>query len=357
MTKKQKIFSVPLNPMMPREVYEQQFIPWVLKHKDYIYDFYFTLRIAPFYQDSMGSNFSEEQIFYIFQNALATANATQIPISATLNNIHVPPTMENLDMFIENFRYMYNAGVKSVTLPHSHWLMTGKLQKEFPELQIKNTILRKVDSGQEFWDAAVAGFDYVNLDRNLMRDYKMLKDIKKAQTTFFSKTGKYVKISLLANEGCRGKCPVMDEHYTFNNFQGTGEPGTDKPYFYSPIGGLSCMKWKQEDRAYDFRTANFVPYRTEFEEILEYVDVIKMHGRESLSMLESTMKFITSYADTDNEELSDISMLAAVRKFQVSDTKVAQWRKLIKNCKFECWDCNYCDQLVDESIEELIIKS
>ena len=48
-----KIFSVPLNPKLTPEQY-QEFIQFAVEHKHLIYDIYFTSRIAPFSQDAMG---------------------------------------------------------------------------------------------------------------------------------------------------------------------------------------------------------------------------------------------------------------------------------------------------------------
>ena len=39
---------------------------------------------------------------------------------------------------------MYEAGIRSATIPHTHWVATGQIQKAFPDLFIKNTILRNV---------------------------------------------------------------------------------------------------------------------------------------------------------------------------------------------------------------------
>ena len=114
-------------------------------------------------------------------NALFVSQETGIPLSATFNNIQVPPTQENLDIFIQNFRFLYDAGVRIVTLPHTSWVLTGQLQKEFPELFIKNTILREVTRPNEIVNLAKAGFHYVNLDRDLMRDRDTLLKIKEAK--------------------------------------------------------------------------------------------------------------------------------------------------------------------------------
>ena len=78
-------------------------------------------------------------------NAINLQKELDIPISATFNNTLVRPDQENLDLFISNFDQLYEQGVKIVTIPHTSWLMTGQLQKRYPDLKIKNTIFRKID--------------------------------------------------------------------------------------------------------------------------------------------------------------------------------------------------------------------
>ena len=51
-----KIFSVPLNPKLNPEQYKT-YCKFLLEHKDYIKDIYFTSRIPPFMQDAMGDVF------------------------------------------------------------------------------------------------------------------------------------------------------------------------------------------------------------------------------------------------------------------------------------------------------------
>lgn len=345
MREPKKIFSIPLNPYISKEDYDNVFVPFLTKYKDWIYDVYFTARIPPFMQDAMGATFNDEQLVQMFNNALTLEEATGVRVSATFNNITVPPTAENLDIFVSNLKYLYDAGLRSMTQPHNHWMMTGAFKEVFPEMQVKNTVLRRVASGQDFWTAAEAGYDYINIDRILLRDEEMLKTIKKAQLKFQEQTGKYIPIALLANEGCKGKCPAMNEHYTVNSASGSRQPGTDKPYFYQKISKNTCPKWRLEDPAYSFKVANIPPYREDFERLLEYVDIIKMHGREGFGLLNDTIKFIESYANGD-EELHDISVRNQIIDLQVNDQKLEAWKKHIRNCKFECWDCHLCDELV-----------
>jgi len=329
-----KIFSIPLNPKLT-EFQFNDFKEFLEEHKDYIYDIYFTCRMPPFMQDAMGDVFmTEEDHFGALDNAIGLSKSTGIPLSATFNNTLVRPTQQNLDLFIKNFKQVYSSGViQSATIPHTHWVATGLIQDEFPDLEIKNTILRNVTEPREVVALGEAGFHYVNLDRDLMRDYDKLKEIKRA------KEHAGVKLSLLANEGCLGNCPMMDEHYEFNNSRVTSNP----QYFADPISRVSCDKWDYEDPSTPLKTASFPPWREDWDELLEYVDVIKMHGRESPARLNESMHIIKNYAadkeilfDTFNEYIEDTNL---------KDAPINIWRDKIKTCRFECWDCHYCDKV------------
>ena len=330
------MFTVPLNPKL-NEKEVNEFVEFLLECKDYIYDFYFTCRIAPFLQDAMGDIFIDptEDHKYLNDLALAIQEHTGVTASAVFNNIYVEPTQQNLDLFIENFRPLYEAGIRSVTIPHTHWVAGGQLQAEFPELFIKNTILRNVSEPRDISHLAKAGFNYINLDRDLMRDHEKLLRFKKAKEQYG------VKLSLLANESCLGGCPMMDEHYHFNNTR------TEWPqYFADPISRVSCMKWDYEDQAVPLKTANFPPWREDWVYFLEElgIDVIKMHGRESKSRLRETMQIIRNYID--GKEILFDHFKDFVEEGNLVDRPINIWRNKIKTCKFDCWDCGYCDKIV-----------
>jgi hypothetical protein len=330
------MFSVPLNPKLT-ENQLNEFISFLKEYKSFIYDFYFTCRVSPFDQDAMGDVFNggEEDHNYLIGLALHIQNETGVTASAVFNNIQVRPSQQNLDLFIENFRPVYDSGIKSATIPHTHWMATGQIKKAFPDLFVKNTILRNVSEPRDIEHLAKAGFDYINLDRDLMRDHEKLKRFKKAKSQFG------VKISLLANEGCYGGCVMMDEHYQFNNTR------TDGPqYFNDPISRVSCPKWDHEDFAVSLKTANFPPWREDWQEFIDDlgIDVIKMHGRESHTRLKETMEIIKRYAN--NEEILFDSFNDFIEETNMVDKPITVWRNKIKNCKFDCWDCGYCDKIM-----------
>ena len=328
-----KIFSIPLNPKL-NEQDSQHFVNFCREYRDYIYDIYFTCRIAPFLQDAMGDVFIQtEDNLVAIENAIAISEATGIPLSATFNNIEVRPSQRNLDLWIRNFRPLYNRGIRSVTIPHTHWVMTGQIQSEFPELFIKNTILRNVREASEVANLAQAGFHYVNLDRDLMRNHDRLREIQRVKKKY------NIKISLLANEGCLGGCPVMDEHFQFNNTRTDGAQ-----YFNDPISRVSCPKWDYTDDAIELKTANFPPWREDWVEFLNLgIDVFKMHGRESRDRLFETFELIRRFARGD-EILFD-NFNDYIRETNLEHKPIKIWRDKIKTCQFDCWDCNYCDRV------------
>lgn len=321
------MFSIPINLKLDENQFNG-FLKFLKQHREHVYDLYFTCRMPPFVQDAMGDVF--EDIGAPINSALYIQNELGIPVSATFNNTVIRPDQANLDLFIQNFEQLYAAGIRSATIPHTHWLATGQIQKAFPELMVKNTILRNVSHPNEVANLAKAGFNYINIDRDLMRDRDSLEKIRRAADKF------NVKIALLGNEGCLGGCTMMDEHFQFNNTRGPGPT-----YFADPISRTSCLKWSVEDPATPLKTANIPPWREDWVELLDYVDVFKMHGRESITQFFSTLDIVQRYARGENILFNTFDTY--INDTNLKDRPIDAWRKKIKNCKFDCWECNFCD--------------
>ena len=337
-------FSLPLNTKLPEDFVLNTFIPFLKEHKDYIYDIYFTCRMPPFVQDAMGDVIDGDMRDTTL-NALYVSQETGIPLSATFNNIQVPPTQENLDIFIENFRFLYDSGVRIITIPHTSWVLTGQLQKEFPELFIKNTILREVTRPNEIVNLAKAGFHYVNLDRDLMRDRDTLLRIKEAKE-YCAEIGKPVKISLLANEWCWGGCPIMPEHYHYNMVREKDDP----QYFNTSLSRVSCSTWDERDPAASLKAATIPPWKKDWEEFLDLgIDVFKMHGRENAMRLMESMDIIKRWAA--DEELLHPQFNDYIEDVTLEEKPIDIWREKIKTCGFDCWKCNYCDSVVQSRMK------
>lgn len=339
------IFSLPINPKLNEEFVEETFIPFLNNHKHLIFDLYFTCRMPPFLQDAMGDTFIGDIRDTTF-NALYISDKTGIPISATFNNPYVIPNQENLDAWINNFRGLYERGVRIVTLPHTTWMLTGQIQKEFPELYVKNTILREVSKPNEIVSLAKAGFNYINLDRDLMRDKEQLLKLKKAKE-HCATIGLPVRFSMLANEGCWGGCPIMPEHYHYNNTRRPDNP----QYFNDSISRVSCSLWDERDPASSLKAANLPPWKTDWEEMFDLgIDVFKMHGRENAMRLRESMDIIERWES--NEELLFPQFNSYIEDTSLSERPIDIWREKIKSCKFDCWDCQYCDSVIGSKIKK-----
>ena len=342
------IFSLPINPKLNEEFVEGKFIPFLKSHKDLIFDLYFTCRMPPFSQDAMGDVFvSEKETTY---NAVYISNQTGIPLSATFNNIYVIPNQQNLDLFINNFKPLYDAGITTATIPHTSWILTGQIQKEFPNLYIKNTILREVAKANDIVSLAKAGFHYINLDRDLMRDRNQLLLLKEAKE-YCIVNGMPVKFSMLSNEGCWGGCPIMPEHYHYNSTREKNNP----QYFNDSISRISCSSWDEKDPASSLKAANLPPWKKDWEEMFDLgIDVFKMHGRESAMRLKESMDIIERWKL--NEELLFPQFNQYMTDMEMGSRPIDIWRDKIKSCKFDCWNCNYCDSVVKSTMKKHDIK-
>jgi hypothetical protein len=135
---------------------------------------------------------------------------------------------------------------------------------------------------------------------------------------------------------------MMDEHYQFNNTREKDDP----QYFTDPISRVSCMKWDYEDQSTPLKTANFPPWKEDWDFFLSDlgIDVIKMHGRESTSRLRETIEIIKKFAR--GEEILFEHFKDFIQETNMVDKPIDIWRKKIRTCKLDCWDCGYCDKIM-----------
>ena len=339
-----RVFSLPINPKLSEEFVTNTFLPFLKEYREYILDLYFTCRIPPFDQDAMGDTFLSPEA--LTESACYISNESDIPLSATFNNIWVRPDQKNLDLWIKEFAPVYNSGVRVVTLPHTTWVSTGQIQAAFPELFIKNTILREVTKPSEIVSLAEAGFNYINLDRDLMRDQEQLIRIRKAKD-YCKFLGKPVMLSMLVNETCWGGCPIMPEHYQYNSTRTKDDP----IFFASPISRVSCSTWDIEHPEADLKQANLPPWRDDWEEMLELgIDTFKLHGRESMMRLQESMDLIKRWADEEEYMFPEYKKYE--KQLKMKESPLKKWREKIKTCKFDCWDCNYCEAVVEAHMKK-----
>jgi len=313
-----------------------------------IYDINFTCRIPPFHTDAHGVFIDPDLNRAHLEDMLFLQDELKIKSSPVFNDIYVPPTIENLKLFIENFKPLYDRGIRSITQPHSLWMRFGLLQKHFPDLEIKSTVLRRLKTAQDFWNFAELGFDYVNIDRVVMRDLKSLKEIKKAQKKFQEKHDKYVMLSLLTNEGCLGNCKYWEEHYQHTM---THPDINSSEKCDSIFNQIKLMNDCSSELLYSLKKVFLSPFREDLEEAVQYFDVIKVAGRKTP---QANYEHLTVWFPLlTGKGPFALPPNVLIRKCHEEGTETLKeslnkWRKIIKSCRFQCWNCSACEELQEQ---------
>jgi len=312
-----------------------------------IHDINFTCHIAPFMIDAHGVTVGDSENTLHLRQMVQLQEQTGIRVTPVFNNIYVPNTRRNLELFVEGFKPLYEMGIRSVSIPHILWLKIGLLQRTFPDVGIKNTVLRKVHSGQEFWNCAEAGYEYVNLDQSIARDLRVLKEVAQAQTRFHELTGRHVVTSIITGEGCFGACALRDEHYlhTMGHHQ-TGDAGSNIEIFRYPQS-FSCLATTEPDLLSPMHLG-LPPFRDDLEETCAYFDVIKLAGRRAFQSLADCIASVETLVDGDGPFAFDPPDLIqyAFSHAEQHGGALARWRQMVRECRYQCWDCTACSDLV-----------
>lgn len=313
--------------------------------KDFIYDDGFKYLK---YGNVMGANASSEQIDYLFK----IQDELGISLSLTLNSMNPPPDLlydnKVLSRFISFLKSFYDRGLRVVTISDVHLIKTGILQKEFPLMKFKNTVNHKISNIQDFINFANLGYDYIQLDRSLVRDIGELRKIHKAN----QKYGK--KLYLLASEYCMYNCPFKSEHDNINQ-----EILSAHAYFIgnSKRSHISCDNWRYGKIASLPRNGVdlILKDKNALDEYFSLVDVLKFSGRlailddvkgESKIYVEDT----NSLEEKANRRLKSRLRISISKKMTQIETiyDTSSGEKLLdtlKTCQNECYDCHLCEKV------------
>lgn len=315
-----------------------KYIEELKKRKKYIHDINVTCKMVPFINDAHGILMSAENNRAHIEQMLYVQEQTGINISLVFNNIYVPNDLDNLKIFLQNFKKYYEMNVRNITLPHILWMKTGEIQREYPELYIKSTVLRRVRNGQEFWNFALAGFNCVNVDRLLFRNLNTLREIKNAQKNFYECYGRYVDISMVIDENCIGNCPFWEEHYQHSM---TSKICSSE---VTNVEGFNLVPTYSGCRDFEnvcLRRVNLIAFKDDMNKVFENIDLIKIGGRR---FNVDTFKIMDTVMD------SQLICHPLLHKILVRGEKkevelLEEWRRRTKNCEYQCWKCDLCNQL------------
>jgi hypothetical protein len=335
-------FSIPFNYKLSNQDI-QNFLFFLNNYNDLIFDIYVGVNIKPFLIDAMNLNSFDENKFDF---VLKICEEFNIPISLTFNNICVSPSYKNYNIFVNELKFFLKKYIKRkikwhFTIPFTLWLKFGFKNdiENFlnDSVLIKNTILWNLNDPSKIAKQFEEGFDYINIDRNLMRNVDILSEIKNMKQIMEKKLNKKLYISLLANESCEGNCSIQNDHFIYNLNE-----NKEKFFENKQIRVESCYyKDKINPRLYLLKSANLIPEKEEFEYYKKYIDVFKMHGRENIFVFNQTIDLIKNINNDDKK--------LAYKYIEMFDdiTEYNKFKKVIKNCKFYCYKCNFCDEIVE----------
>ena len=278
---------------------------------------------------------------------LALQDSTGIAVSAVCNDVYVPNTHQALQAFVPSLRGPYEAGLRSVSVPHLLWLKMGSLQSSFPDLRLKNTVLRRVRSGQDLINHAEAGFETINIDRTLLRDRVALQEIRRAQHHFQKRTGRRIHTAVLHGEGCLGACPLWEEHYqhTLTHPDVNLDPHTNLKVFRYPQQ-LACAR-VGEPAINELMAVGLPPFGADLAEVCGYFDIIKLAGRRTIHSLQDCLETVEGFHNLSAGLLpsSPEPLQRLVAAGGEHADLVERWRRTTRACRFQCWACSMCTEV------------
>lgn len=312
-----------------------------------IHDINFTHHIEPLTRDAHGVFLTADENEAHLRQLLSVQEDTGITVTPVFNNVLAPNTYDALRQFVRGLEPLVERGIRSISVPHVLWLKMGSIQRAFPDLTLKNTVLRRVRTGQDLWNHAEAGFDYINIDRVLVRDRGALRELAQARQAFEDRYGRRVVLSMLDAEGCLGACALWEEHYQHTLTHPRTDENLDQAtaVFREPQQ-YSCMAighpWL------NFPMSVGLPwFREDLEEVCAYFDVIKLAGRKSFLSLGDCLHRVETFGQSDDDLRPGApDELRQALSDPDGQQAVAAWRSAIKACRFQCWRCSRCAELI-----------
>lgn len=316
------------------------------------------------YGSVMGVNASDEQLDYLFK----IQNEFSINISLTLNSTDYDPQIllnpKILKAFIFWLRKFYERGLRVCTISNTHLIKSGILHREFPQMKWKNTVNHKILDAQSFLSYANLGYDFIQLDRSLVRNINELKKISQVNKKLIVPK----KLYLLASEFCAYECPFKSEHDFVN--ERLGNAGR---YFSgkTKLSHISCDNWRtaHTDILPRLGVDLFFDSQKIVDEYLKYVDVFKISGRlnnfdslqkekDSLILSAFDDKYISFEDAIKADKLQGKLFIKIFRPNkpinggfddgQKGRLLTKEGHKLIEHlmkCNNQCYDCHLCEDV------------
>ena len=84
-------------------------------------------------------------------------------------------------------------------------------------------------------------------------------------------------------------------------------------------------------------------FRKDVDELLEYIQIFKLHGRNDFGLMQQSMDIVKRYANSEEIVFKELYDFMMYHKYD--QKKIRSWNEFTKKCKFECWSCHACEEL------------
>lgn len=232
------------------------------------------------------------------------------------------------DKIIEYLKKLSYLGLTSVTITNPIYVRI--IKSKIPSLKIHSSVNCYVKNVEHAKYLKYLGVDVITIDRDINRDLKLIKEIKKNTKS---------KIKLLLNEGCLRNCPFRHMHFNMISHQ------NDTNYFDEE----SCRKIYEK---YPEKVFSIPFIRPEDLNHYEFGDYFKLATRTTPTI--KIPLIIKAYYEKkfDGNLLSLLSTKGLFYKFESIDNKMLTKENFFGNlsqCDNQCDKCNYCKKLLKKA--------
>ncbi len=206
-----------------------------------------------------------------------------------------------------------------------------RIKKEVPGLIIHSSINCYVKNSEHAKYLKHLGVDVITIDRDINRDIKLIKKIKKD-------TGAQIKAVL--NEGCLKNCPYRHAHFNMISH------GKDTDYFDE----TSCVNIYREFPEKVFQIPFIRP-----EDLKKYDGVVDYYKLSTRTTRTDKIIFIlNAYINErfDGDLLFLLSTKGLFEHFKSIDNKILNkegFGEMLWSCDNECESCDYCKKLLKKA--------
>ena len=144
-----------------------------------------------------------------------------------------------------------------------------------------------------------------------------------------------------------GSCPLWKEHYqhTMTNLVLNSSEADNLRLFLWPAT-YSCLRRSESNTKYDGLDDAGLPYITEdLDYLCQFFDVIKLPGRR---LKDALNRFVTEVLHDERpvflREDAPVMQAYLAGKWP---REFSRWRKAIRTCRYQCWNCSICPTLFE----------